>query len=128
MYYLVRCIWLFLASPFGNRLEYIMKTEYQGRGTPHWHIAAWVLPHGLLQNLIGRSKDKRVVRTVGSLLLKLLEALFQCDLDLNVGCGSVNYITGYVAKDHDSVDVGLGECAEEPNCAMVSVLPASLEE
>ena len=47
MYYLVRCIWLFLACPHGHKffvvLEWVMKTEYQGRGTPHWHIAAWVL-------------------------------------------------------------------------------------
>ena len=47
MYFLVRCIWLFLCNPWGHRwfvvYEWVMKTEYQGRGTPHWHIAAWVV-------------------------------------------------------------------------------------
>ena len=117
MYYLVRCVWYFLANKFGNRfftvVEYIMKTEYQGRGTPHWHIAAWVLPHGLLGRLVGRTKDKRAVRAAGSVLLKFLELIFQCDIDVNVGCGSCNYITGYVAKDHDAVDVGLGEYVQK---------------
>ena len=32
-----------------------MKTEYQGRGTPHWHIAAWVVCFGLLRFLEGRT-------------------------------------------------------------------------
>lgn len=32
-----------------------MKTEYQGRGTPHWHFAAWVVSFGLLHRLQGRT-------------------------------------------------------------------------
>lgn len=121
MYFVVRCNRLFLASKFGNRfftvLEYIIKTEYQGRGTPHWHIAARVLPHGLLANLIGRTNDKRPGRVVRAVFLKLLETLSQCEIDVNVGCGSVNYITGYVAKDHDAVDVGLGEYTQKGSTA-----------
>ena len=43
MYFLVRCEWLFLARRFGHKYlmayEWVMKTEYQGRGAPHWHIA-----------------------------------------------------------------------------------------
>ena len=38
MYFLVRCMWRFLANRFGNKwfmvYEYVVKTEYQGRGTP----------------------------------------------------------------------------------------------
>ncbi len=52
MYYLVRMVWLFLARRFGNTYfvvcEWVMKTEYQGRCTPRWHIAAWVIACGLL--------------------------------------------------------------------------------
>ena len=59
MYYLVRCMWLFLANKFGTRFfvvfEWVMKTEYQGRGTPHWHIAAWIVSFGLLNFLVGRT-------------------------------------------------------------------------
>ena len=59
MYYLVRSIWGMLANKFGHRffivLEYTMKTEYQGRGTPHWHFAVWVVCFGLLADLAGRT-------------------------------------------------------------------------
>ena len=52
MYYLVRCMWLFLANRFGHKyfivFEWCMKTEYQGRGNPHWHIAVWVVCFYLL--------------------------------------------------------------------------------
>ena len=40
MVYLVRCVWAFLSNRFGHRFftahEWVVKTEYQGRGTPHW--------------------------------------------------------------------------------------------
>jgi len=81
-----------------------MKTEYQGRGTPHWHIAAWVVCYGILQRLKGRSGT-----AVVSAFVKLLEAFFHCQIDVQIGNGRLNYINGYVSKDHDAVDVGLGE-------------------
>ena len=59
MYYLVRAVWYFLACKWGNRwftvYEYCVKTEYQGRGTPHWHIAAWVVSHVPLSTLRGNT-------------------------------------------------------------------------
>ena len=33
----------------------------------------------------------------------------QSDIDVQTGSGRVNYISGYVAKDCDSVDVALGQ-------------------
>ena len=43
MYFLVRMVWRFLARPAGHKyfivFEWVMKTEYQGRGTPHWHLS-----------------------------------------------------------------------------------------
>ena len=81
-----------------------MKTEYQGRGTPHWHIAAWIICRGLLRHLAGRTGT-----AVVSFFVKLLTACFCCEIDVQVGNGRVNYISGYVSKDHDAVDVGLGE-------------------
>ena len=92
MYYLVRCIWGMLSNKFGHRffivLEYTMKTEYQGRGTPHWHIAAWVVCFGLLADLAGRTKK------VVSAFVKFLELIFRCDIDVQVGNGRLNYING----------------------------------
>ena len=112
MYYLVRCMWFFLSTPFGNRwfvvYEWVMKTEYQGRGTPHWHIAAWVVCFGLLRFLEGRTGT-----AVVSAFVSFLQLLFHCEIDVQVGNGRLNYINGYVAKDHDAVDVGLGEYVQK---------------
>ena len=112
MYYLVRCIWRFLSNRFGHRYfivyEWVMKTEYQGRATPHWHIAAWVVCFGLLKHLQGRTGTKVV-----SAFVRFLAALFRCEIDVQIGNGRLNYINGYVAKDHDAVDVGLGEYVQK---------------
>ena len=112
MYYLVRCMWLFLANKFGTKFfvvfEWVMKTEYQGRGTPHWHIAAWIVSFGLLNFLAGRTGT-----AVVSVFVKLLQVLFNCAIDVQIGNGRINYISGYVSKDHDAVDVGLGEYVQK---------------
>ena len=71
---------------------------------PHWHIAAWVVCHATLARLAGRT-----VTRVVSAFVKFLAALFQCEIDVQVGNGRLNYMNGYVSKDHDAVDVGLGE-------------------
>ncbi len=111
MYYLVRSIWGMLSNKFGTRffivLEYTMKTEYQGRGTPHWHIAAWVVCFGHISLLAGRSHK------IISSFAKFLELVFRCEIDVQVGNGRLNYINGYVSKDHDSVDVALGEYVQK---------------
>ena len=43
--------------------------------------------------------------------------VFMCEVDVQVGNGRLNYINGYVAKDHDSVDVGLGEYVQKNACS-----------
>ena len=105
MYYLVRCIWGMLSTKFGTRfflvMEYSVKTEYQGRGTPHWHIAAWIVSFGLLNILAGRTGT-----AVVSVFVKFLEALFNCQIDVQIGNGRLNYISGYVSKDRSAVAVG----------------------
>ena len=63
MYYLVRTVWLLLVNRYGNRFfitfEWVKKTEYQGRKTPHWHIAAWVVARGPLSYLAGRTQGQK---------------------------------------------------------------------
>ena len=112
MYFLVRSMCFFLASRHGHKFfvvfEWVCKTEYQGRGTPHWHTAAWVACNGILARLAGRTGTGVV-----SAFVKFLAALFQCEIDVQVGNGRLNYINGYVSKDHDAVDVGLGEYAQK---------------
>ena len=116
MYYLVRCVWNFLSNRFGNKYfivyEWCMKTEYQGRGTPHWHLALWVVSFGLMSCLQGRTGS-----AVVSAFVKFLQLLFVCEIDVQIGNGRLNYINGYVSKDHDAVDVGLGEYVQKNACA-----------
>ena len=104
-----RIIQYFLCSKFGNRwfkvYEYAIKTEYQGRGTPHWHMALWVVSYcGDLEQLRGRIKEMEE-----SALFKFLYGCFGCNVDIQIGNGRINYISGYISKDHDAVDVDLGE-------------------
>ena len=42
-----------------------------------------------------------------------MQLLFNCEIDVQVGNGRLNYINGYVSKDHDAVDVGLGEYVQK---------------
>jgi hypothetical protein len=116
MFYLVRCIWRFLANRWGCKwfivYEYVIKTEYQGRGTPHWHIAAWVVCFTLLRFLTGNT-GKRIITP----FVRFLQLAFACEIDVQVGNGRLNYINGYVAKDHDAVDVGLGEYVQSSSTA-----------
>ena len=103
--------------PYGQRwflvYEWVMKTEYQGRGTPHWHIAAWVLVGTgcALHLLAGRSGGQK------SEFVCFLEVVFQAQIDVQVGNGRLNYINGYVSKDHDALDVGMGEYSQKGNNA-----------
>jgi hypothetical protein len=41
--------------------------------------------------------------------VKFLELIFKAEIDVQVGNGRLNFINGYASKDHDAVDVGLGE-------------------
>ena len=72
-----------------------------------WHIAAWVVSFGILARLAGNSK--RII----SPFVRFLQCVFQCEIDVQVGNGRLNYINGYVSKDHDSLDVGLGEYVQK---------------
>ena len=87
------CLPAFLASRTGHKFfkvfEWVCKTEYEGRGTPHWHIAAWVVCYGYLGMLAGRTGT-----SVVSAFVKFLAALFQCEIDVHVGNGRLNYISG----------------------------------
>ena len=102
----------FLANRWGHKyfivFDWCMKTEYQGRGTPHWHICAWVVSFGMMQSLAGR-----IGTAVVSAFVKFLGILFGAEIDVQIGNGRLNYISGYVAKDHDAVDVGLGEYVQK---------------
>ena len=49
--------------------------------------------------------------------VRFLQLVFHCEIDVQVGTGFLNYINGYVAKDHDAIDVGLGEYVQKSSTA-----------
>ena len=49
--------------------------------------------------------------------VQFLQLVFCSEIDVQIGNGRLNYINGYVAKDHDAVDVGLGEYVQTSSTA-----------
>ena len=87
-------------SLFVTWLFQVVKTEYQARQTPHWHIALWVSLHAAPSDIVGDSKD-----TVRSSFVRWLEEVFgasqRCEainVQIPPGGGRLNYINGYVSK------------------------------
>ena len=68
---------------------------------------------------MGGSKELqgRTGTRIVSAFVKFLASLFMCEVDVQIGNGRINYINGYVSKDHDSVDVGLGEYVQKDSCS-----------
>ena len=82
---------------FDEVYEYIIRVEFQGRGTLHIHIALWaIVAHGI--DLRGRSGEKH-----SSPIIHYLERLGYGTVDVQYGEGFLNYTCGYTAKAQDSL-------------------------
>ena len=89
--------------------DYSMRFEFQGRGTVHVHVVAWV---DLKTDLL-RSEEEAARRLCGvsgqphdSKLVAFLERIFKGSVDVQVGRGEhclLRYVTGYVSKASDSL-------------------------
>ena len=84
--------------------EYVIRWEFQGRGTLHAHILAWAkFRDGVdLRSLTGRSKQPGSQ----SALLQHLESTFNASVDVQCGDGHTAlllYVAGYVTKASDSL-------------------------
>ena len=88
-------------------VEHLRRVEFQGRGTLHFHVALWVL-HDSLDDLVHSTKGSRK-----SVLGSYLEEVFECDVDIQVGSGFLNYINGYVTKASDCVDFSSKEYSDQ---------------
>ena len=73
-------------------VEHVLRVEFQGRGTLHFHLAIWCVPNGQLKDLVHNPEKKGVSSELG----RYLQALFDCDVDIQVGSGFLNYSNGYV--------------------------------
>ena len=84
-------------------LHWCMRFEFQKRGTIHVHVLCWIemSPTYSPESLTGRSNQQH-----DSLLVRLLEAIFRCSVDVQGGKCSANlfkYVLGYVAKASDAL-------------------------
>lgn len=88
---------------FKKCYHYVIRYEFQGRGTLHLHIAAWVLPKDdtPISSLVGQSRKQH------SQLVDLLERLCNSSIDVQEGCGHLNYINGYTAKESDALNFNM---------------------
>jgi len=102
--YLTHVVKKLLRSKFFKKCyHYVIRYEFQGRGTLHLHIAAWILPDPSrpIANLVGRSREMH------SPLVELLEKLCHASIDVQEGSGHLNYINGYTTKASDALDFNI---------------------
>ena len=100
-HYLTSVVKKLLNSSFFKKCyHYVIRYEFQGRGTLHLHIAAWVLPDDArpIASLVGQSRKK------ASPLVDLLEELCHASIDVQEGSGHLNYINGYTTKASDALN------------------------
>ena len=85
--------------------EFSYRFEFQGRGTMHVHVVAWVkykahMSAQDITNLSGRTGEKT------SPFVEYLERLFKSSIDVQCTEGStclLRYVTGYVSKASDAI-------------------------
>ncbi|OLP86649.1 Ubiquitin carboxyl-terminal hydrolase 26 [Symbiodinium microadriaticum] len=83
--------------------QWSFRYEFQSRGTVHVHCVLWadLLDHVSADQLTGRTGEKHQ-----SALVRKLEDLFNCRVDVQVGGGRHNlmrYVMGYVQKASDAL-------------------------
>ena len=84
--------------------EWVLRFEFQKRGTVHVHVLAWVL---YLEGRSGAELNGRSGEEHDSPLVELLERWFSSSADVQASVGSaclLRYVAGYVSKSHDSLN------------------------
>jgi len=103
--------------------DYCLRFEYQGRGTLHVHVVAWVrLVHGPFPDPAARLCGKTGERHV-SPLVTYLENVFRASVDVQCGRGEhclLRYVTGYISKASDALQFKANVAAESGEAASAS--------
>ena len=83
--------------------NYVIRVEFQGRGTLHIHVALWarLYDHKDLRGTTGKRHDSPLVRYLTDLGFE--------SIDVQYGEGYLNYINGYLGKASDCMDFRLKE-------------------
>ena len=97
---------------FTRVFHYVIRLEYQQRGTIHFHIAIWCIPKHLPSHYRGRTGSTMADRMKRnhqdtSPFHAYLEQLFSCHIDVQWTTGRLNYINGYTTKAQDAMDFRL---------------------
>ena len=92
-----------LRSHFKEIYEWVLRIEFQGRGTLHIHLAMWCI---LLANYVVKGRTGEVHL---SKLVTILEEAFGARVDVQIGSGYLNYINGYTAKAADALNFTMKE-------------------
>jgi len=84
---------------FEHVFHYCIRTEFQGRGTVHIHVAVWAIARRghYLEGRSGSYHDSPLVRF-------LEHCLGGSSIDVQLGSGWLPYINGYVVKASDAMD------------------------
>ena len=95
--------------------DFCLRFEYQGRGTIHVHVVAWVtLVHGPFPDPAARLSGK-TGEAHTSRLVTYLESVFNASVDVQCGRGEhclLRYVTGYVSKASDALNFKANVAAE----------------
>ena len=87
---------------FDEVFDYCIRVEFQGRGTLHIHVVAWVIIRP------GVRIEGRVVDGRWSPFVRLLHKLFKSDVDVALGAYRC-YISGYISKASDAMNFSTTE-------------------
>ena len=119
MYYAIKDTILVLLTEknsywFSHVFHYLIRLEYQQRGTLPFHIAIWTILKRHPRDYVGRTGgyggEGRPGQKTTSEFHTYLENLFnKCHVDVQWTTGRLNYINGYTTKAHDSVDFRLND-------------------
>ena len=95
--------------------QWSFRFEFQSRGTVHIHCVLWAdfLPGVTTDMVTGRTGEKHQ-----SLLVRRLEELFSCRVDVQAGKGHHNmmrYVMGYVQKASDALSFKSSEVHSDTN-------------
>ena len=90
---------------FDEMYEYVIRVEFQERGTLHLHVAAWAILHDHM-DLRGNSQEGR-----WSEFIRVLSSYGFDHIDVQYGEGFLNYINGYTTKASDAMDFRLDQHA-----------------
>ena len=95
---------------FTRVFHYVIRLEYQQRGTIHFHVAIWCIPKHLPSHYKGRTGATMADRVhrkqqTTSPFHAYLENLFQSHVDVQWTTGRLNYINGYTTKAEDAMSL-----------------------